>query len=276
MSAVIILAVVVTLGLLLALSIRVVNQYERGVHFRLGKIIGVREPILTLIVPVVDQLSKMSMRIVTLPIHSRGIITRDNVSVDIAAVAYLRVVDARKSVVVMGNVGSAINQITHTTLRYVVGQHSVDETLSGTTVINGSIRQILDTTTLEWGIQVTLVELKDIQLADSMKWAMPRGAEREKRAEIIAAEGEAKAAAALGTASDSMIAHPLAWQLRNLQTAAELGVEKDTTGVFPAPLMSASGELGSFLSRESTAASPVVDPQAVWTDCAPTPLAMSA
>jgi len=256
MSAVIILVIVVSLGLLLALSIRVVNQYERGVHFRLGKIIGVREPGLTLIVPIVDRLTKVSMRIVTMPIQSQGIITRDNVSVDIAAVAYFRVVDARKSVVVIENVDSAINQIAQTTLRNVVGQHSLDEALSDTAAINGSIRQILDTTTLEWGVEVTLVELKDIQLPDSMKRAMAREAEaeREKRAKIIAAEGEAKAAAALGDASDTMIAHPLALQLRNLQTLAELGVEKNTTVVFPAPLMSAIGELGSFLARETTAA----------------------
>jgi regulator of protease activity HflC (stomatin/prohibitin superfamily) len=254
-----------------------VNQYERGVHFRLGKIIGVREPGLRLIIPLVDRLTKVSMRIVTMPIQSQGIITRDNVSVDIAAVAYFRVVDARKSVVVIENVDSAINQIAQTTLRNVVGQHSLDEALSDTAVINGSIRQILDTTTLEWGVEVTLVELKDIQLPDSMKRAMAREAEaeREKRAKIIAAEGEAKAAAALGDASDTMIAHPLALQLRNLQTLAELGVEKNTTVVFPAPLMSAIGELGSFLARETAAAAsarpPAAPAESPWMDTTHTP-----
>ena len=245
----------VVLVLLAAASIRVVQQYQRGVHFRLGRVVGVREPGLRLIIPIIDRLWRVSMRIVTMPIQSQGIITRDNVSVDIAAVAYFRVVDARKSVVVIENVSAAINQIAQTTLRNVVGQHSLDEVLAQTEKINGSIRQILDTTTVEWGVEVTLVELKDIQLPDSMKRAMAREAEaeREKRAKIIAAEGEARAAAALGDASDIMMRHPLALQLRNLQTLAELGVEKNTTIVFPAPLMSGIGELTGFLNRESNA-----------------------
>ncbi len=249
-----IVAVVVAL-FLLAASIRVVQQYQRGVHFRLGRVIAVEEPGLRFIIPIIDRLWRISMRIVTMPIQSQGIITRDNVSVDIAAVAYFRVVDARKAVVVIENVNAAIDQIAQTTLRNVVGQHSLDEVLAKTEKINGSIRQILDTTTVEWGVEVTLVELKDIQLPDSMKRAMAREAEaeREKRAKIIAAEGEARAAAALGDASDTMMRHPLALQLRNLQTLLELGVEKNTTIVFPAPLMTAIGELTAFLTRESDA-----------------------
>lgn len=250
-----VLGVVVALVLGLA-SIRVVQQYQRGVHFRLGRVIGVREPGLRIIIPIIDRLWRISMRIVTMPIQSQGIITRDNVSVDIAAVAYFRVIDARKAVVVIENVNAAIDQIAQTTLRNVVGQHSLDEVLAQTEKINGSIRQILDATTVEWGVEVTLVELKDIQLPDSMKRAMAREAEaeREKRAKIIAAEGEARAAAALGDASDTMMAHPLALQLRNLQTLIELGVEKNTTIVFPAPLMTAIGELSAFLARETAAA----------------------
>jgi regulator of protease activity HflC (stomatin/prohibitin superfamily) len=255
-SAVIVTVVVVFVAvLLLRASIRIVQQYQRGVHFRLGRVIGVREPGLRLIIPIIDRLWRVSLRIVTMPIQSQGIITRDNVSVDIAAVAYFRVVDARKSVVVIENVNAAIDQIAQTTLRNVVGQHSLDEVLAQTEKINGSIRQILDTTTVEWGIEVTLVELKDIQLPDTMKRAMARQAEaeREKRAKIIAADGEALAAAALGDASDTMMKHPLALQLRNLQTLLELGVDKNTTIVFPAPLMSAIGELTGFLTRESDA-----------------------
>jgi hypothetical protein len=200
----------------------------------------------------------VSLRIVTMPIQSQGIITRDNVSVDVSAVAYYRVVDAEKSVVAIENVEAAINQIAQTTLRKVVGQHTLDETLSETDAINVSIREILDAATVEWGVVVTLVELKDIQLPDSMKRAMARQAEaeREKRAKIISAEGEALAAAALGDASDTMMAHPLALQLRNLQSLVEIGVDKNTTVVFPAPLMSTIGELGSFLSREAAAAGP--------------------
>lgn len=251
---IVVVAIIVLVGL--ALSIKVVTQYERGVLFRLGRVVAVKEPGLRFIIPVIDRLARVSLRIITMPIQSQGIITRDNVSVDISAVSYFRVVDAVKSVVAIENVYSAINQIAQTTLRKVVGQHTLDQALSETDDINAGIRQILDTTTLEWGVEVTMVELKDIQLPDSMKRAMARQAEaeREKRAKIIAAEGESMAAAALGDASDTMMAHPLALQLRNLQTLIELGVDKNTTVVFPAPLMSAIGELGSFLARESAAA----------------------
>ena len=248
------LAIVALIGL--SLSVKVVTQYQRGVLFRLGKVVGVKEPGLALIIPVIDRLVRISLRIVTMPIQSQGIITRDNVSVDISAVAYFRVVDAVKSVIAIENVNAAINQIAQTTLRKVVGQHTLDEALSETDVINANIQKILDVATLEWGVEVNLVELKDIQLPDSMKRAMARQAEaeREKRAKIIAAEGESMAAAALGEASDTMMAHPLALQLRNLQTLAELGVEKNTTVVFPAPMMSAIGEISSFLTRETAAA----------------------
>ncbi|WP_067683399.1 slipin family protein [Nocardia miyunensis] len=251
----VIIAVIVVLLIVAALSIRVVTQYEKGVLFRLGRVVAVREPGLNLIVPVIDRLRKVSLRIITMPIQSQGIITRDNVSVDISAVAYFRVVDAEKSVVAIENVYAAIDQIAQTTLRKVVGQHTLDQALAETGTINADIRQMLDTTTLEWGVEVTLVELKDIQLPDSMQRAMARQAEaeREKRAKIIAAEGESLAAAALGDASDTMMAHPLALQLRNLQTLIELGVDKNTTVVFPAPLMSAIGEIGTFLARETTA-----------------------
>jgi hypothetical protein len=172
----------------------------------------------------------------------------------VSAVAYFRVVDAVKSVVAIENVRTAIDQIAQTTLRKVVGQHSLDQTLSETDAINLDIRKILDVTTVEWGVEVTLVERKDIQLPDSMKRAMARQAEaeREKRAKIINAEGESLAATALGQASDIMMAHPLALQLRNL---VEIGVDKNTTVVFPAPLMTTIAELGSFLAREQAAAS---------------------
>jgi regulator of protease activity HflC (stomatin/prohibitin superfamily) len=220
---------------------------------------------------VIDRLVRVSLRIVTMPIQSQGIITRDNVSVDISAVAYFRVVDSVKSVIAIENVGSAINQIAQTTLRKVVGQHTLDEALSETDVINDNIQKILDVATLEWGVEVNLVELKDIQLPESMKRAMARQAEaeREKRAKIIAAEGESMAAAALGDASDTMMAHPLALQLRNLQTLAELGVEKNTTVVFPAPMMSAIGEISSFLNRETAAAKEVAPQPPASTPSAP-------
>ncbi|MEO8692211.1 MAG: slipin family protein [Acidimicrobiales bacterium] len=253
----IILATVVVLGLLgLSMSFRVVQQYEEGVLFRLGRVVGLKKPGLALIVPLIDVLRRVSLRIVTMPIQSQGIITRDNVSVDVSAVAYYRVVDATKSVVAIEDVVAAIDQIAQTTLRKVVGQHTLDETLAETDRINLDIREILDVATEEWGVVVTLVELKDIQLPDSMKRAMARQAEaeREKRAKIIAAEGESLAAAALGEASDTMMAHPLALQLRTLQSLVEIGVDKNTTVVFPAPLMTTIQELGAFMAREVRAA----------------------
>ncbi len=248
--------IILLVAIIAKLAIHVINQYEMGVVLRLGRVIGVKKPGLVVIIPVVDRLTKVSMRIITLPIQSQGIITRDNVSVGISAVAYFRVVDAVKSVVAIENVYAAIDQIAQTTLRKVVGQHSLDETLAETDVINSGIREILDVTTLEWGVEVTLVELKDIQLPESMKRAMARQAEaeREKRAKIIAAQGESLAAAALGDASDTMMAHPLALQLRNLQTLVELGVDKNSTVVFPAPLMSTINELATFLARENDSA----------------------
>jgi regulator of protease activity HflC (stomatin/prohibitin superfamily) len=212
--------------LVMALSIRVVKQYERGVLFRLGRVVGARDPGLRLLVPVIDVLHRVSLRVVTMPIQSH-VITRDNVSVDVSAVAYFRVVDAVKSVVAIENVHAAINQIAQTTLRKVVGRHTLDETLSETDKINQDIRAILDVTTVEWGVEVTLVELKDIQLPDAM------------------------------------MAHPLALQLRNLQSLVEIGVDKNTTVVFPAPLMSTIGELGTFLAHEASAATAVNGPSPV-------------
>ncbi len=256
MNAAAALIVVLLALIVLALAIKIVKQYEKGVLFRLGRLRGTLEPGLRIIIPLVDVLHRVSLRIITLPIQSQGIITRDNVSVDVSAVAYYRVVDAVKSVIAIETVRAAIDQIAQTTLRKVVGQHTLDEILAETDTINVDIREILDVTTAAWGVEVTLVELKDIQLPESMKRAMARQAEaeREKRAKIINAEGEHLAAAALGDASDIMMAHPLALQLRNLQTLVEVGVDKNTTVVFPAPLMSTIGELGTFLAREEAAA----------------------
>src|SRR5690349_800085 len=264
MGVVIAVVVIVVLLALLGfgLSVRIVRQYEQGVLFRLGRLRGPRAPGFNLIIPVVDVLRRVSLRVVTMPVQSQGIITRDNVSVDVSAVAYYKVVDAVKSVVAIENVRDAIGQIAQTTLRKVVGQHTLDQILAETDTINLDIRKILEVTTAEWGVEVTLVELKDIQLPDSMQRAMARQAEaeREKRAKIINAEGESLAAAALGEASDTMMAHPLALQLRNLQSLVEIGVDKNTTVVFPAPLMSTISELGSFLASEQAAATRAQSP----------------
>jgi regulator of protease activity HflC (stomatin/prohibitin superfamily) len=260
MEALIIVLVIVVVLLLVgvAMSARVIKQYEQGVLFRFGKVAGARAPGFRLIIPFADVLHRVSLRIVTMPIQSQGIITQDNVSVDVSAVAYFRVADAVKSVVAIENVYAAIDQIAQTTLRKVVGQHTLDQTLSETDKINVDIRKILDVSTVEWGVEVTLVELKDIQLPDTMKRAMAKQAEaeREKRAKIINAQGESLAAAALGDASDIMMAHPLALQLRNLQSLVEIGVDKNTTVVFPAPLTTTIAELGAFLAHEQAAATP--------------------
>jgi regulator of protease activity HflC (stomatin/prohibitin superfamily) len=264
----VVIAVVVVVLVGLALSVRIVKQYERAVMFRLGRVAGgPRGPGLIVFAPFINRIQRVSLRIVTMPIQSQGIITRDNVSVDVSAVAYYRVADVIRSVVAIENVSSAIGQIAQTTLRAVVGRHTLDETLSETETINKNIREILDVQTEEWGMQVTVVELRDIQLPDSMQRAMARQAEaeREKRAKIIAAEGESAAAGELARASDVMMDHPLALQLRNLQTLVEISVDKNSTVVFPAPLMSTIEELGSFLRREIEAsgngtARPVVPP----------------
>jgi regulator of protease activity HflC (stomatin/prohibitin superfamily) len=263
---VIVLVIVLALCLVgLAMAVKVVKQYQIGVVLRLGRVQEPRDPGLRLIIPFIDSMYRVSKRIVTMPIQSQGIITRDNVSVDVSAVAYYRVVDAVKSVIAIENVRAAIDQIAQTTLRKVVGQHTLDETLSETDRINLDIREILDVTTVEWGVEVTLVELKDIQLPETMKRAMARQAEaeREKRAKIINAEGESLAAAALGDASDTMMAHPLALQLRNLQSLVEIGVDRNTTVVFPAPLMTTIAELGAFMARETAAATEAAGPDPV-------------
>src|SRR2546423_4867650 len=234
----------------------VTKQYERGVQFRLGRVKeGPRGPGVIFVIPLVDRVHRVSLRIVTMPIESQGIITRDNVSVGVSAVAYDRVEGVVRSIVAIENVSAAISQIAQTPLRAVVGRNTLDETLSETDKINENIREILDVQTEEWGVKVTVVELKDIQLPDSMQRAMARQAEaeREKRAKIIAAEGESLAAGELGRASDIMMDHPLALQLRNLQTMVEIGVDKNSTIMFPAPLMSTVGEIGAFLSREAAA-----------------------
>jgi len=263
MTALIVVVLVLVALVTLAASVKVIKQYERVVLFELGKVKQTaRGPGLMFIIPLVDRVHRVSLRIITMPIQSQGIITKDNVSIDVAAVAYYRVKDPIRSVIAIESVGEAINQIAQTTLRAVVGRHTLDEALSETDTINENIKQILDVQTEEWGIEVTVVELRDIQLPDSMKRAMARQAEaeREKRAKIIAAEGEALAAGELAHASDVMMAHPLALQLRNLQTLVEIAVDKNSTVVFPAPLMSTIGELGAFLNRETQAAGAIPAP----------------
>lgn len=244
------LAVVVVIYFIFAL--RVVQQYEKGVHFRLGKFVGPKEPGLRLIIPIIDRLTKVSLRIVTMPIPSQKIITKDNVSIDVAAVAYFKVVDAEKAVIAIQDVFSAVNQIAQTTVRNIVGQFMLDEVLSDTGKINEKIKKIIDLHTEAWGVVVSTVEIKDIQLPDTMQRAMAKQAEaeREKRAKIIAAQGEFLSADQLGKAADVISKHPIALQLRNLQVLSEIAVEKNSTIVFPNSFMNTIKDVKEFMSSE--------------------------
>lgn len=237
----------------IAAGVRIINQYERGVVFRLGKVRPlVKEPGLRVIIPVVDQMRKVSLRIITLPIESQQIITKDNVSIGVSAVAYYQVHDPIKSIVEIDNVVAATYQIAQTTVRNIVGQMPLDSVLSQTTDINEKIKVILEKSTENWGIFVSTVELKDIQLPDSMQRAMAKEAEaeREKRAKIIAAEGEALSAQKLADAADIIAAHPIALQLRNLQTLGDIATEKNSTIIFPAQMMDTVSDLRSFMGKE--------------------------
>ncbi len=252
MPAAIIIIVFVVVVLLIS-SLRVINQYERGVVFQLGKVEDkVREPGLRFIIPIIEQMRKVSLRIVTLPIESQKIITKDNVSIDVAAVAYYQVSDPVKSIVEIENVISATYQIAQTTIRNIVGQTSLDDILSETVAINEKIKTILETSTEKWGIYISTVEVKDIQLPDTMQRAMAKQAEaeREKRAKIIAAEGEQLSATKLGQAADIIAAHPIALQLRNLQVLNDIAVEKNSTIIFPAQFMDTAKSVRDFLAKE--------------------------
>ncbi len=234
-------------------SLRVLKQYERGVVFLLGRFSGVRGPGLTLIFAPFQQMVRVSLRTVTMQIPSQKIITKDNVSIDIAAVAYYHITNPERAVIAIENVYNAINQISQTTVRNVVGRFSLDQLLSDTASINEEIKNVIDQHTEPWGTQVTVVEIKDITLPDNMQRAMAREAEaeRERRAKIVAAEGEYEAAMKLGQAADIITQHPVALQLRTLQTMAEISVEKNSTIIIPAQFMTTVQEAIAFMSKDS-------------------------
>ena len=244
---------VLLIAIYLISAFRILKQYERGVIFFLGRFEGVRGPGLTLVFFPIQQMTRGSLRTVTMQIPSQKIITRDNVSIDIAAVAYYHISDPEKSVMAIENVYNAISQISQTTVRNVVGRFSLDELLSNTAGINEQIKNVIDTHTEPWGAQVTAVEIKDITLPDNMQRAMAKEAEaeRERRAKIVAAEGEYQAAVKLGQAADIITQHPVALQLRTLQTMAEISVEKNSTIIFPAQFMTTVQEAIALLSNDS-------------------------
>lgn len=248
-----VIVLLIILVFIIATGARIINQYERGVVFRLGKVQSdIKQPGFRLIIPIVDQLRKVSLRTVTLPIETQKIITKDNVSIDVAAVAYYQIADPIKAIVEIENVVSATYQIAQTTVRNIVGQTTLDHVLSETAKLNESVKAILDNATEKWGIYVSNVELKDIQLPDSMQRAMAKEAEaeREKRAKIIAAEGEQLSATKLGDAADIISAHPIALQLRNLQVLSEISAEKNSTIIFPAQFMDTVDSVKNFIAKE--------------------------
>jgi regulator of protease activity HflC (stomatin/prohibitin superfamily) len=249
------LVVIVALIFYAFVALRVLRQYERGVVFMLGKFAGVRQPGLTVVMVPFQQMVRVSLRTVTMQIPSQKIITKDNVSIDIAAVAYYHISDPERAVIVIENVYNAISQISQTTVRNVVGRFSLDQLLSDTASINEQIKDVIDHHTEPWGTQVTAVEIKDIMLPDNMQRAMAKEAEaeRERRAKIVAAEGEYQAAVKLGQAADIITQHPVALQLRTLQTMAEISVEKNSTIIFPAQFMTTVQEAVAMMAKDSAA-----------------------
>jgi len=244
--------ILILLILLLIAAIKIVQEYERGVIFRLGRLLGAKGPGIFFIIPFVDRMVKVDLRVVTLDIPTQEAITRDNVTVSVNAVAYFRVIDPCDAIVQVEDYQRATWQIAQTSLRSVVGQSDLDELLIHRDQINQKLQRIVDEATAPWGIKVSIVEVKDVELPETMKRAMARQAEaeREKRAKIIHAEGEYQAAQRLTDAAGTIAKEPAAIQLRYLQTLTEIAVEKNSTIIFPVPIefMTAFAEL--FAKKE--------------------------
>jgi regulator of protease activity HflC (stomatin/prohibitin superfamily) len=235
---IVILCLLAAGAVLAAMSIRVLREYERGVVFRLGRVTDQRGPGLILLVPAVDRMVKVSLRTVTLKIPAQDVITRDNVPARVTAVTYYRVIDAKKSVLEIEDVLAGTSQIAQTTLRSVLGKVELDSLLSEREKLNEHLQQIIDDQTEPWGVKVTAVEIKDVEIPDRMQHAIARQAEaeRERRAKVINAEGEFQAAARLTDAADVISRNPVAIQLRYLQTLIEVSGNQSSTIVFPLPI----------------------------------------
>ncbi len=249
------LVIIVFIIIVLFASIKIVQEYERGVVFRLGRLVGIRGPGLILLIPFIERMQKVDLRTVTMDIPAQEVITKDNVTIRVNAVAYFRVLNPDAAVVNVADYIRATSQIAQTTLRSVLGQSSMDDLLAEREMINQQLAKIIDDQTEPWGIKVSIVEVKDVELPQSMQRAMARQAEaeREKRAKIIHAEGEFQASQQLAAAAEIMDQNPITIQLRYLQTLTEIGAEKNTTVVFPLPidmisnLIGASGNSGSSI-----------------------------
>ena len=233
-----IIAVVVLVVLFLAAAIRILNEYERGVIFRLGRVIATKGPGLIILIPVIDRMVKVDMRIITMDVPPQDVITRDNVSIKVNAVIYFRVMEANSAVIEVENFLYATSQLAQTTLRSVCGQVELDEILAEREKINTHLQEILDRSTDPWGIKITTVEVKHIDLPQEMQRAMAKQAEaeRERRAKVIAAEGEFQAAQKLTEAGKMMAEQPIALQLRYLQTLTIVASENNSTTLFPIPI----------------------------------------
>ena len=223
---------------LISMSVRVVSEYERGVIFRLGRLVGARGPGLFLIIPFIDRMVKVDLRVVTMDVPSQDVITKDNVTVRVNAVVYFRVVNPQDVVVKVLDHIKATSQISQTTLRNVLGQSELDELLSKREQLNQTIQEIIDEHTDPWGVKVSTVEIKDVELAESMRRSMARQAEaeRERRAKVIHAEGEFQASQRLADAADIIAKEPVTLQLRYLSTLTEIAADKNSTIVFPLPM----------------------------------------
>ncbi len=230
--------IVLFLILILASAIRVLREYERGVIFRLGRLVGSKGPGLILLIPIVDRMVKVSLRTIVLDVPAQDVITRDNVSVKVSAVVYFRVLDSSKAIVEVENFLFATSQLSQTTLRSILGQSELDELLAERDKINKQLQEIIDMQTEPWGIKVSLVEVKHIDLPQEMQRAMAKQAEaeRERRAKVIAAEGEFQASQKLADAAKVLSTDPAALQLRYLQTLTIVAAENNSTTLFPIPI----------------------------------------
>jgi regulator of protease activity HflC (stomatin/prohibitin superfamily) len=243
----VIVAVVIIVIVTLLSAIKIVQEYERGVVFRLGRLVGARGPGVILLIPYVERMVKVDLRIVTMDIPAQEVITKDNVTVRVNAVTYFRVLDPQRAIVQIADYVRATSQIAQTTLRNVIGQVELDQLLSDREAINQRLQTIIDEQTEPWGIKVSIVELKDVELPQTMQRAMARQAEaeREKRAKVIHAQGEFEASQQLHNAALVMQQTPIAIQLRYLQTLTEIATEKNSTVIFPLPI----DLISSFMTR---------------------------
>ncbi len=247
------LGILIIVIIILSQSIKILREYERGVIFRLGRLVGAKGPGLILLIPIVDKMVRVSLRVITMDVPPQEVITKDTVPVKVNAVIYFRVVNPENSVVEIQNFINATSQIAQTTLRSVLGQMELDELLSQREKINQTLQKIVDEHTGPWGVKVTAVETKDVELPENMKRAMAKQAEaeRERRAKIIHAEGEYQASEKLVKAAERIATQPMALQLRYLQTLTEIAADKNSTTLFPLPIDLIKPFLENYGPKES-------------------------